>query len=172
MGWSCHPDTMAIAAAQHAARKDIGTDHDTDSLVYKKAYRAAYAAEAASSGFDQGLADYLKELDDEIHFFEQGGTHEGYTHFLTQRNLCMAVLFNLRHLPEGTDPRRRWEVIQKRLPDPADVLLVNELYAAIDKIDSDVHWQVSEPQWWLEMAGYQRVLGKRISALKNNEATS
>ncbi len=171
MGWYCHPDTMAIAAAQHAARKQLGTSCDMNSLDYKKAYRAAYAAEAAGSGFDAGLTEYLKELDDEIGFFERGGTLAGYADFLKRRSLCTGVLFNLLHLPEKAEPRLRWEVIQKRLPNPDDVLLVPEIYAAIDEIDRAVHWQVSEPQWWLDMMAYQRVLGKRISDSKDSEAS-
>ena len=162
MGWYCHPDTMAIADAQHAARKAVGADVGMSSLAYKKAYRDAYAADAQASGFATGLEEYLKELDDEITFFEQGGSESEYAAFMTQRNLSATVLFQLSHSNPSKPPSDRWAVIKRLLPNPDEVVLVREIYDAIDRIDRDVHWQVSEPQWWLEMSNYQRALGKRL----------
>lgn len=71
MGWYCHPDTMSIAAAQHAAKDKLGKGASWDSIEFKKAYREAYAEQNQGS-YQESLDSYLAELDEEIEWLEQG----------------------------------------------------------------------------------------------------
>ncbi len=80
MGWYCHPDTMCIADAQNAAMGVIGKDGDPDSIEYKKAYRVAYAKQNENN-FQQGLGDYIGELDEGITWLEQGKSQDEFNKY-------------------------------------------------------------------------------------------
>tara|TARA_B100000700_G_scaffold311500_2_gene393749 strand:+ start:175347 stop:175835 length:489 start_codon:yes stop_codon:yes gene_type:complete len=162
---------MAMAAARAAAKHAVGDKADEDSLEFKKAYRDVYARNAQSSGFDNGLAEYLQELDDEIQFFEQGGTREGYTAFLEEQNHVKRQRFFINSMNDSKrEPQARWQALKDLCPNPDDVIAIQEAYDLIEAIDKDVVWSVSEPQWWLDMSNYQRVLGKRLQAQGNTNA--
>ncbi|MCP4528767.1 MAG: hypothetical protein GY833_23065 [Aestuariibacter sp.] len=168
MGWYCHPDTMAIAGAMAAARQKLGKNADHDTLEFKKAYRDAYAHDAQSSGFDNGLAEYLQELDDEIQFFEQGGTREGYKTFLEEKKHVSRQRYFISCMNDPKrEPKARWQSLKDLCPNPDDVVAIQEAYDLIEAIDKDVTWSVAEPQWWLDMSNYQRVLGKRLQATRS-----
>ncbi len=74
MGWGCHPDTMAIASAQHAAKQEVG--ETADSLTYAKAYRNNYENQNKNNPGISGLDSYLAELDQNIAWKEEGKTDE------------------------------------------------------------------------------------------------
>jgi hypothetical protein len=90
MGWYCHPDTMSIAGAQHAAQRAIGNDKDFSSLAFKIAYRAAYEAENKGTYADS-LASYLADLDKEIAWLESGKSQADYDEFIRTEDYNAAV---------------------------------------------------------------------------------
>jgi soluble cytochrome b562 len=80
MGWYCHPDTMCISGAHNAAVRVIGKDGDQNSIEYKKAYRKAYAKQNENN-FQEGLSDYLGELDEAITWIEEGKSQDEFNKY-------------------------------------------------------------------------------------------
>lgn len=162
MGWGCHPDTLAIACAQSAARKAVGKNASESSLEYKKAYRDAYAKGAEASGFDSGLAEYLADLDSTIAYFEDGGTQEGLAAFFNQRDKRRSQAFGLRYFAKNADPRARWSTFKAKYSNPDEILAVQEAYDLLTEINNVTLADDTATDWWASMTAYRDVLASRL----------
>lgn len=66
---------MAVAFADKTVVNQLGELVDKDSVKYISLFRNVYEQQNTGDGFS-GLDGFLAELDEQIEFYKQGGSHD------------------------------------------------------------------------------------------------